>query len=81
MLAIVESKIRSDMLLKVLTIISLVCITTALAKCKLVVYNEENHKGFHETLHESKLVSSIEIKSFHVHGHCRWSMGKVVKVK
>ena len=63
---IVESKISSDMLLKVLTIIS------------LVVYNEENHKGFHETLHKSKLVSSIEIKSFHVHGHCKWEMNRIV---
>ena len=62
------------MLLKILTIISLVCITTALAKCKLVVYNEEDHKGFHETLHESKSVKNIEIKSFHVHGHCKWAM-------
>ena len=78
---IVESKISSDMLLKVLTIISLVCITTTLAKCKLVVYNEENHKGFHETLHDSDLVSSIEIKSFHVHGHCKWSMNRVVKLE
>ena len=82
---IVESKISSDiMLLKVLTIISLVYITTALAKCKLVVYNEENHKGFHETLHESKWVStdsSIEIKSFHVHGHCKWEMNRIVAGK
>ena len=81
MLVIVEFKVSSDMLLKLLTIISLVCITTALAKCKLVVYNEENHKGFHETLHESKWVStdsSIEIKSFHVHGHFKQAMFKVV---
>ena len=79
MLVIVQSKISSDMLLKLLTIISLVCITAALAKCKLVVYNEENHTGFHETLHESKLVNSdIEIKSFHVHGHCKWAMYRVV---
>ena len=78
---IVESKISSDMLLKVFAIFSLVCITTALAKCTLVVYNEKNHKGFHETLHESKWVStdsSIEIKSFHVHGHCKWAMYRVV---
>ena len=81
MLVIVQSKISSDMLLKLLTIISLVCITTTLAKCKLVVYNEENHKGFHETLHESKLVSSIEIKSFHVHGHCKWEMNRIVAGK
>jgi hypothetical protein len=81
MSVIVESKISSDMLLKVLTIISLVFITTALAKCKLVVYNEENHKGFHETLHESKLVSSIEVKSFHVHGNCKWAMNRVVQVE
>ena len=79
MLVIVESKISSDMLLKLLTIISLVCITTALAKCKLVVYNEENHKGFHETLLESKPVNSdIEIKSFHVHGDCKWEMNRIV---
>ena len=81
MLVIVQSKISSDMLLKLLTIISLVCITKALTKCKLVVYNEENHKGFHETLHESKWVStdsSIEIKSFHVHGNCKWAMYRVV---
>ena len=75
---IVESKISSDMLLKVFAIFSLVCITTALAKCTLVVYNEENHKGFHETLHDSDLVSRIEIKSFHVHGHCKWEMNRVV---
>ena len=81
MLLIVASKISQDMLLKVFAIFSLVCITTALAKCKLVVYNEENHKGFHETLHESKLVSSIEVKSFHVHGHCEWSMDRVVNSK
>ena len=81
MLVIVQSKISSDMLLKLFTIISLVCITKALTKCKLVVYNEENHTGFHETLHESKWVltdSSIEIKSFHVHGHCKWAMYRVV---
>ena len=81
MLLIVASKISQDMLLKVFAIFSLVCITTALAKCKLVVYNEENHKGFHETLHESKLVSSIEIKSFHVHGHCKWEMNRIVAGK
>ena len=65
------------MLLRGLVIFSLVCITTG---CKLVVYNEEDFKGFHETLHDTKLVE-IEIKSFRVHGHCRWSMDKVVKVK
>ena len=78
---IVESKISSDMLLKVLSIFSLVCITTVLANCKLVVYNEKDHKGFHETLHESKLVSKIEIKSFHVHGHCKWEMNRIVAGK
>ena len=79
MLVIVQSKISSDMLLKLLTIISLVCITKALTKCKLVVYNEENQTGFHEILHEPKWVStdsSIEIKS--VHGHCKWAMYRVV---
>ena len=71
------------MLLRGLAIFSLAFITTVLAKnhsCKLVVYNEEDFKGFHETLHDKKLVE-IEIKSFHVHGHCRWSMDKVVRVK
>ena len=62
----------------------LVCVTTVLAKhhgCKLVVYNEKNYQGFHETLHDSKLVETIEIKSFHVHGHCNWSMNKVVDLE
>ena len=71
------------MLLRGLAIFSLVCITTVLATnhgCKLVVYNEEDYKGFHETLHDTKLVE-MEIKSFHVHGHCRWSMNKIVKLK
>ena len=77
---IVESRISSDMLLKALTIISLVYITTALAKCKLVVYKEENHKGLHETLDESKVVND-EIKSFHVHGHCKWEMNRIVAGK
>ena len=71
------------MLLRVLAIFSVVCTTAVLATnhgCKLVVYNEEDFKGFHETIHDTKLVK-IEIKSFHVHGHCRWSMDKVVRVK
>ena len=68
------------MLLRGLAIFSLVCISSVLAGCKLVVYNEEDFKGSHETLRDKKLVE-MEIKSFHVHGPCRWSMGKVVKVK
>ena len=67
------------MLLRRLAIFSYLCITTVLA-CNLVVYNEKDFKGFHETLHDTKLVE-IEIKSFRVHGHCRWSMDKVVKGK
>ena len=71
------------MLLRVLAIFSLVCITTVLATyhdCKLVVYNEEDYQGFHETIRDTKEVK-IEIKSFHVHGHCRWSMDKIVTTK
>ena len=68
------------MLLRDLAIFLLVCITAVSANCKLVVYNEEDFKGFHETLQDTKLVE-IEIKSFHVHGPCRWSMDKVVMGK
>ena len=71
------------MLLRGLAIFSLISVTTVLAtndRCKLVVYNEEDYKGFHETLLDTKLVE-MEIKSFHVHGPCRWSMSRVVKVK
>ena len=71
------------MLLRGLAIFSVVSITAVLATnhgCKLVVYNEEDFKGFQETIHDTKLVE-IEIKSFRVHGHCRWSMDKVVRVK
>ena len=71
------------MLHRGLAIFSLVCITTVLATnhgCNLVVYNEKDCKGFHETLHDEKLVE-IEIKSFRVHGHCKWSMDKVVRAK
>ena len=71
------------MLLRGLAIFSLVCITTVLATnhgCNLEVYTERDYKGFHETLHHTKLVE-IEIKSFHVHGHCEWSMDRVVNSK
>ena len=64
------------MFLRGLAIFSLACIATVLATndgCKLVVYNEEDYKGSHETLFDRKLVE-MEIKSFHVHVHCRWSM-------
>ena len=67
------------MFLRGLAIFSLVCITTVLG-CKLVVYTEEDYKGFHETIHDEKIVE-IEIKSFHVHGPCKWSMDKVVRAK
>jgi hypothetical protein len=69
------------MLLRGLAIFSLACIATVLATndgCKLVVYNEEDFKGSQETLRDTKLVE-MEIKSFRVHGYCRWSMDKVLK--
>ena len=71
------------MLLRGLAIFSLVCISSVLATnngCKLVVYNEEDFKGSHKTLRDAKLVE-MEIKSFHVYGHCRWSMGQVLEIK
>ena len=49
------------MLLRGLAIFSLVYVTTVLASCKLVVYNEEDFKGSHETLRDKKLVE-MEIK-------------------
>ena len=71
------------MLLRGLAIFSLACVTIVLTTndgCKLVVYNEEDFKGSHKTLHDAKLVE-MEIKSFHVHGHCRWSMDQIVREK
>ena len=69
------------MLLRGLAIFSLACITAVLATthgCRLVVYTEEDYKGLHETILDIKEVK-IEIKSFHVHGHCKWSMDKIVR--
>ena len=71
-----------DTLLKVLSIFSIVCISTTFARndgCKLEVYNEENFKGFHNTLYHSRIVSSIEMKSFAVHGPCEWLIYRIVK--